>query len=749
MDSSNLNEDWYQTAIKTHGIKEITENFGKKDRIGQGSSCYVYKTKCESLGGILVAIKEVNITSDERIIKTFVNELKICNRIDNGRIIRFYGLSRNVEEKLYYLVLEYANQGTLRQFIKCNKNDFKWEERKCLATQIAEGVRYLHDELNIAHRDLHTKNILINDGNVKISDFGLSKNLDSIDTSNNKIVGILPFIDPQKFIDKKYVLDKSSDIYSLGVVLWEISSCCEPFPDEEKNYLLTFKICHGEREKPVNGTPLEYIQIYTSCWQLDPKIRPSISKILTILQSVSFESVFEGDIESPKKYLLSPPSVTSNHSTSEYSSGISLLIIPDNINIPPKKDISNSPNSFSANTTICKRCGQQFMDHYWWCQICEAQTFQDDFSNWTSGDKDLDELIKNSQLNATKPNSYFEWVNYNRFENIIQIIKGSYCEIYKATWLDGIREKWDNETHQWVRTKPVQIILREFRFESTIKNLKLHLEIENVIRCYGFTQNPETKRYYMVLKYANCGNFRQYIWRKFPFSWVKRLSILQEIVKSLNNIHEANYIHRDLYPGNILIHKDNWDRKLEVYISELDSCANLNSKIEHQQYGNLPYITPEVIRGNGNLTCIKSDIYSLGIIMWELASGDEPYSDYEIDSEDKLIRDIIDGVRPNDVIGTPKCYHELMKKCLDNDPEKRPTTQDLLQELHTFTTTPFNKQFERADQEIHGQPLGTRPDQLSKNNVEIVSKKTIDVAASYSGTTSFRFTNKLLSDFKF
>ncbi|RIA90858.1 kinase-like domain-containing protein, partial [Glomus cerebriforme] len=184
--------------------------------------------------------------------------------------------------------------------------------------------------------------------------------------------------------------------------------------------------------------------------------------------------------------------------------------------------------------------------------------------------------------------------------------------------------------------------------------------------------------YYMVLKYANGGNFRQYIWRKFPYSWSERLSILQKLAESLCNIHKANYIHRDLYPGNILIQENNWKCKLKVYISELDSCANLNSEMDQQKYGNLLYIAPEVLAGKGNLTSIKSDIYSFGIIMWELASGDEPYSDYKTDDEKKLILDIVNGMRPNNLIGTPKCYHELMQKCLDADPEKRPTTLDIL-----------------------------------------------------------------------
>ncbi|CAB4420985.1 unnamed protein product [Rhizophagus irregularis] len=321
MDSSNSIEDWYQTFIKIYGIKEITENFGKKERIGSGGTSLVYKTKCESLKGIVVAIKEVNIIPDDyknSSQKTFRTELKIYNRnIDNERIILFYGINRNVEDNLYYLVLEYANQGNLREFINtknCNENGFEWRERIRLATQIAEGLCYLHDKLNIAHRDLHTKNILVND-------------------------------DPQKLNDKDFKLDKSSDIYSLGVVLWEISSCREPFLDEDFLYL-PFRISHNLREKAIKGTPMEYKQIYTNCWQLEPKNRPSISDVLTRLKSVSLDSVFEGDDENSIKYLLpSPPSDTPNHFTSEYSSNLSSLYIPDDTNISIKKDISSSTSS--------------------------------------------------------------------------------------------------------------------------------------------------------------------------------------------------------------------------------------------------------------------------------------------------------------------------------------------------------------------------------------------------------------------
>ncbi|CAB4420974.1 unnamed protein product [Rhizophagus irregularis] len=346
MNSSNSSEDWYQTAIKKFKINEIPyKKFsGKPTRIGRGGFGLIYKTECNSIG--TVAIKEITIgiEDDEICIKNFINELKIHSRIEHERIIQFYGISRNIDERLYYLVLEYANQGNLREFLikkKSCDDCFEWEERVRLAIQIVEGLRYLHEILNVAHRDLHTKNILMNDGNIKISDFGLSKNLNSTMSSNNKFFGMIPFIDPQKLNHgKKYVLDKRSDIYSLGMVLWEISSCQTPFCGEDLA-CLSLKICQGLKEKSVKGTPMEYKHIYTSCWKIEPNSRPLIEGVLSRLRSMSHYPVFEEDGEISTIYPFQYHD-TSRDSTSEYFNNVSSLTIPDDLTL-------------STNNVICKR----------------------------------------------------------------------------------------------------------------------------------------------------------------------------------------------------------------------------------------------------------------------------------------------------------------------------------------------------------------------------------------------------------
>ncbi|PKY27016.1 kinase-like protein, partial [Rhizophagus irregularis] len=100
-------------------------------------------------------------------------------------------------------------------------------------------------------------------------------------------------------------------------------------------------------------------------------------------------------------------------------------------------------------------------------------------------------------------------------------------------------------------------------------------------------------------------------------------------------------------------------------------------------YGNLPYIAPEVI--SGKVTTFKSDIYSIGILMWEISSGQPPFINYEHNYD--LAMNIVNGIRPKIVSGTPLEYKNLMKQCWDADPSKRPDIGTLwkkIEEVNIF-----------------------------------------------------------------
>ncbi|RIB23441.1 hypothetical protein C2G38_855123 [Gigaspora rosea] len=181
------------------------------------------------------------------------------------------------------MILHCANDGNLREYLQKNFSKLQWIQKLYIARNTVHGLMYLHEN-NIAHRDLHSMNILIDNGQPMIADFGLSKQInEALMTSNSNVHGIPAYIDPQCFLDDKYKRDMKSDIYSFGVILWEISSGKPQFEFNRSRESLACKIASGVREIPREGTPLKYVELYKKCWDTHPSQRPkaeSVSKTL-------------------------------------------------------------------------------------------------------------------------------------------------------------------------------------------------------------------------------------------------------------------------------------------------------------------------------------------------------------------------------------------------------------------------------------------------------------------------------------
>ncbi|RIB26127.1 chitin synthase-domain-containing protein [Gigaspora rosea] len=133
-------------------------------------------------------------------------------------------------------------------------------------------------------------NILINDGRALITDFGISKQLNDTTTSSD-MKGIPAYIEPQCFFQRKKP-DQKSDIYSLGVLLWELSSGVRPF-QYFSNAEITLLISQKKREKTFESTPPNYATLYRKCWSTDPDKRPTLNYILKKLEMLLTEPVIE------------------------------------------------------------------------------------------------------------------------------------------------------------------------------------------------------------------------------------------------------------------------------------------------------------------------------------------------------------------------------------------------------------------------------------------------------------------------
>ncbi len=190
----------------------------------------------------------------------------------------------------------------------------------------------------------------------------------------------------------------------------------------------------------------------------------------------------------------------------------------------------------------------------------------------------------------------------------------------------------------------------------------------------------------LIMDYYESGDLKYYITKKFyDINWINKLNILKYIINGLDHIHNQKFIHRDLHSGNIL--HGNPSNKHPVVISDLGiSKSSTESTDNNVVYGIIPYIAPEIFLEQKYTTA--SDIYSFGMIMWELMTGRKPFWDRNHDTE--LIIEICDGLRPLIVTNAPEGYIELMQKCWDSDPNKRPTSVDLKNKLNTIYDTEWD-----------------------------------------------------------
>src|SRR5688572_11594295 len=117
----------------------------------------------------------------------------------------------------------------------------------------------------------------------------------------------------------------------------------------------------------------------------------------------------------------------------------------------------------------CPECGKLRIS-FGWCKECEANSMKEKFPYWTSGNNEIDELIRYTQLNAAQACDYLEWIPFENFEMVKYISEGGFSSVYSALWMEGPRWIWDDVAQDWTRSGPIHVALKRLDNSQNISS---------------------------------------------------------------------------------------------------------------------------------------------------------------------------------------------------------------------------------------------------------------------------------------
>ena len=230
------------------------------EEIGSGGMAVVYRARCHRLNR-LVAIKILKdeYSRDDEFRRRFQAESQAVAMLSHPNIVSVYDVSRS--DDIDYIVMELIDGLTLKQYME-QKGQLSWRETLHFATQIAKALEHAHSR-GIIHRDIKPHNIMIlKDGSVKVADFGIAQISSAQNTLTREALGSVHYISPEQA--KGAHVDARSDLYSLGVVMYEMLAGRPPFDGDTP---VSVAIQH------INATP---VALHTLC----PGVPAGLEKIV-------------------------------------------------------------------------------------------------------------------------------------------------------------------------------------------------------------------------------------------------------------------------------------------------------------------------------------------------------------------------------------------------------------------------------------------------------------------------------------
>ncbi|XP_037815273.1 mitogen-activated protein kinase kinase kinase 7-like [Lucilia sericata] len=627
-----------------------------KKKIGRGTFGVVYKAVLRDKN---VAVKEFDRNTEKKIIE---REIKQLSRVKHPNIIALYGISSN--EKTNYMIMEYAEGGSLHQFLHGNKKpNYSMAHAIGWARQCAEALAYMHamKPKPLVHRDLKPLNLLLADKGryLKICDFGTVTDLESLMTNNS---GSAAWMAPEVFEGSKYT--EKCDVYSWSIVLWEIIAREKPFKDFDNAYCILWKIHEGERPSPIPDLPEPIKQLMYSCWSKTPELRPSMQYVVEKLNILIQE--FPG-ANKPLNYdFINHEFVCDDGSIGEDSLDSS----NDNtfLNAPSSRlNVSMVPRNFQISTLSSPfNSGKEVTET---SPSVEAGAWSD-----PSLPPVINIAIETSDgLNILCP--YIDFLDIYLQE---EVGRGTFGVVHKASWRD-----------RYVAVKKFNCNSKINAFEIQIKQFS-RVKHPNIIAFYGISSNEKSN--YMIMEYAEGGSLHQFLHgnEKPYYSMAHALSWARQCAEAVAYMHAMKpkpLVHRDLKPLNLLLTDKGRCLKISGFGTSNDLVTIMTNK-----RGSAGWMAPEIFESSRYTK--KCDVYSWGTVLWEMIAREEPFKDTS--NPYGILWKINKGERPPPIDNLPESIEQLIKSCWDKKPELRPSMEYVVERMEILML-----EFPGGDEPLH------------------------------------------------
>ena len=273
-------------------------------------------------------------------------------------VVYCYGITKDPKTNNFILVMNYAENGSLRQHLNNSFNSMDWKKKLDILRRIARGLNEIHDN-KLIHHDFHCGNILSdNSFNPYITDLGLCQpaNVKTSQNENKKIYGVLPYVAPEVLRGKEYT--QASDIYGFGVIAYEICTGLLLYHDIAHEEHLAIRICQGLRPRSNYKIPQLILDIIKQCWDADPLKRPKAKGLRELLWNLYHDSgdgysIINKQIKEAdeiNKRLPSEASSTNVLSYSTHPQAVYTSKLLDFKNLPEPKNVENdSLEDYSGN----------------------------------------------------------------------------------------------------------------------------------------------------------------------------------------------------------------------------------------------------------------------------------------------------------------------------------------------------------------------------------------------------------------